>query len=368
MTICYNQLLSSRFSKAVRNNIEGTRADESFVFSDVFPEVVVKQGDASASLWSLEGSHFSYLGGSFGSTLTGLGCSWGIIDDPIKNSMDANNERVLEEQYQFYTDTFLSRVEEGGKQIINMTRWSDSDLCGRLLEEEGDSWFVYEFKAFNEESGEMLCPELMSYETYLDKKSKMSEEIFLANYQQTPINIQGALYQRFETYISAPQGVKKCYIDTADKGSDYLCALFYTESSEAIFLQDVVYTRKPMEITEALVTEAILRNETTEVKIESNNGGRGFGRNVEKFVQERGYHSATFNLFTQTENKEARILSRSADVQRLVYYPEDWSMKWPDFQKDVKKYQRSGKNKHDDAVDCLTGIVESFNAQTIFVY
>ena len=46
----------------------------------------------------------------------------GIIDDPIKNDQEAFNDRVLDEQWSWYTDTFLSRIEEGGMQIIVMTR------------------------------------------------------------------------------------------------------------------------------------------------------------------------------------------------------------------------------------------------------
>lgn len=60
----------------------------------------------------------------------------GIIDDPIKNDQEAFNDRVLDEQWSWYTDTFLSRIEEGGMQIIVMTRWSTKDLCGRLLASE----------------------------------------------------------------------------------------------------------------------------------------------------------------------------------------------------------------------------------------
>lgn len=114
-------------------------------------------------LWSLEGQFFNYLAAGFGGTITGVGCNIGIIDDPIKNDKEAFNDRVLEEQWSWYTDTFLSRIEEGGLQIVNMTRWSTKDLCGRLLSsDDGDEWYVFCRQAYDEATGMMLCEELLS--------------------------------------------------------------------------------------------------------------------------------------------------------------------------------------------------------------
>ena len=44
------------------------------------------------------------------------------------------------------------------------------------------------------------------------------------------------------------------------------------------------------------------------------------------------------------------------------YISVDWMYKWPDFYEDVTRYQRDGKNAHDDAEDALTGVVECMNA------
>ena len=41
-----------------------------------------------------------------------------------------------------------------------------------------------------------------------------------------------------------------------------------------------------------------------------------------------------------------------------IYFPANWKEKWPDFYEDLMKYQREGKNAHDDAEDTLTGIAE----------
>ena len=41
-----------------------------------------------------------------------------------------------------------------------------------------------------------------------------------------------------------------------------------------------------------------------------------------------------------------------------IYFPANWRDRWPAFYDALMKYQREGKNKHDDAPDALTGIAE----------
>ena len=54
----------------------------------------------------------------------------------------------------------------------------------------------------------------------------------------------------------------------------------------------------------------------------------------------------------------ARILSNATNVMEHVYFPTDWMYRWPDYYDDMTRYQREGKNAHDDAQDATTGVVE----------
>jgi predicted phage terminase large subunit-like protein len=63
--------------------------------------------------------------------------------------------------------------------------------------------------------------------------------------------------------------------------------------------------------------------------------------------------------FHQSENKHARILSNSTSVMNNVYFPVNWQDRFPDFAMDILKYQKEGKNLHDDAPDALTGVYEN---------
>ena len=65
--------------------------------------------------------------------------------------------------------------------------------------------------------------------------------------------------------------------------------------------------------------------------------------------------------FSQSKNKKTRILANASNVMDQIIMPEDWEKKYPEFARHVKKYQRKGKNEHDDAEDTLTGLVELIN-------
>ncbi|WP_200796494.1 phage terminase large subunit [Sporanaerobacter acetigenes] len=370
MTGSYNETLSTTFSKNVRNGIQEQKADkDKIVFSDIFPDVRIKQGDGAMNLWSLEGGYNNYLATSPTGTATGFGCSLMIIDDLIKNSEEAYNENVLEKHWGWFTNTMLSRLEEGGKIIIIMTRWATGDLAGRALEHfEGEKKKVrhVSMKAL-QDNGTMLCDEILSKKSYNTKVRAMGEDIASANYQQVPIDIKGKLYSSFRTYADIPRDDKGnslftrigAYTDTADEGSDYLCSIIYGEYNREAYILDIYYTKDPMEITESEVARRFYEYSVNVANIESNNGGRGFARAVERILKEKHRSNKTIiKWFHQSKNKQARILSNSTWVMDHIYYPANWRDKWPEYYKAMTTYQREGKNKHDDAPDATTGIAE----------
>lgn len=373
MTGSYNETLSTMFSKNVRNSIQEEKADKyKPVFSDVFPGVKIKHGDGAMNLWSLEGGYNNYLATSPTGTATGFGASLLIIDDLIKNAEEAYNEAVLEKHWDWFTNTMLSRLEEGGKIIIIMTRWASGDLAGRALDyykEQGIKVKHISMKALiDKDKKQMLCPEVLSYRSYKNKVKAMGEDIASANYQQEPIDLKGRLYSDFKKYTDIPRDNKgnalftkiKSYTDTADEGSDYLCCIVYGEYNKEAYVLDVLYTKEPMEVTETATAKMLYENGVNIADIESNNGGRGFARSVERILKEKFNSNKTkVKWFHQSKNKKARILSNATWVMDHIYYPINWRDRWPEYYNAMVKYQREGKNKHDDAPDATTGIAEN---------
>ena len=372
MTGSYNETLSTVFSKQVRNSIQEIKADESkIVYSDIFPDTKIQQGDGAMNLWSLEGQYNNYLATSPTGTATGFGASLIIIDDLIKRSEEAFNAAVLGKHWEWFTNTMLSRLESNGKIIIIMTRWHSNDLAGRALKELPALGF--KLKHINmkavQEDGSMLCDGILNKKEYKQRTSAMSPEIAAANYQQEPIDIKGRLYTRFKEYSKLPSNVVRIgsYTDTADTGSDYLSSYIYAETTDKdALILDTIYTKDPMEVTEPLLAKKLHEHKANLAIIEANSGGRGYGRNGERILKsEYGSNRTTFDLFHQTKNKEARILSNSTWVMEHVYFPEGWRHKWPELYDALTTYQKEGKNAHDDAPDALTGIAETIQDHTV---
>lgn len=290
-----------------------------------------------------------------------------VIDDPIKPA-DALSDNNREAVNLHFETTIRNRVNSRNTPIIIiMQRLHEHDLCGYLMELEPDEWEVLSVPciSYNEDGDEeALWPFKHTIEE-LHKIESANQFVFDTQYMQNPKPLEGLMYSKLRTYDILPmeQSIRKNYTDTADKGADFLCSVCYVETPSGMYVTDVLYTDKPMEYTEVKTAEMLLINGTQLVKVESNNGGEGFARNVEKNVRLQGTPVAlkmNFTSFFQSLNKNVRIFSHSAEVQNLIYFPSDWETRWPQFAQAVKGYRKVGRNAHDDAPDVLTGMVENF--------
>jgi predicted phage terminase large subunit-like protein len=366
MTGSYNETLSSTFAKQVRDTIAESPTLGITVFNDLFPNVKIKYGEASAQKWALEGSkQANYLATSPSGTATGFGCNIMIIDDLIKNVEEAYNSNTLQKMVDWFTNTMLSRTENGFKLIIIMTRWCNDDLAGFVLSNYENVVHV-NYKAVQDD-GTMLCDDILSRADYDLKTKNMNKDIIAANYQQEPIDVKGRLYTTIKTYTEPPKDEKGNvlfkyilnYTDTADEGNDFLCSICYGMYNDEYYVIDLLYTKDAMEKTEPATAEMLTKNNVGCAVIESNNGGRGFARNVQRECKALGNNHTNIKWFHQSKNKVARILSNSTSVMNNIYFPVNWEDRFPDFADAIKRYQREGKNAHDDAPDALTGVYEN---------
>ena len=344
ITGSYNEQLSTTFSRGVRDAIQERKASKDrIVYSDIFPSTRLKRGSGAANLWTLEGQHISYLATSPGGTVTGFGASLMIIDDIVKNAEEALNEVVLENHWTWFTNTMLSRLEKGGKVIIIATRWNTKDLSGRAIDHYksiGVPIKLITEKALQSD-GTMLCDGVLDRAAYDLIVKTMGREIVEANYNQNPIDLVGRLYNLgFQTYKQLPvdengQSVVEevcAYIDTADQGDDFLCCIIYGLYRQQAYVLDVYFTKEGMEITEGEVAKRLYEHQVNKAYIESNNGGRGFGRSVERILREKHhYYKCYIDLFTQSRNKKARILSSATWCQNNIKFPIGWEINYADF-------------------------------------
>lgn len=359
ITASFNDELATDFSRYTRDIIMEERSEpDEIIYSDIFPETRIKRGDSAMQRWALEGSFFSYKGTGINGSITGKGGNIIMVDDPVKDAFIAYNDHALEKIWTWYSGTLIQRAEKAIK-ILCMTPWSKKDLGGILSEKQPDEWFELTFPACT--NGEMLCPDILDFNEYQELKDIGDKNIISANYDMVRLDVQGALYREFETYETKPRTFDRTvfYSDTADTGTDYLCGVCGVQKDNFIYVTDVLFTQDPQEDTEPATADLLELNQIYEGWIESNNGGRGFARNVKRILDERGVPE-NIQWFHQSENKVARILTNAPLVQKYILFPEDWWNRWPEFYAHLRMYKRVGKNAHDDGPDTLTGLVEKY--------
>lgn len=286
-----------------------------------------------------------------------------VIDDPIRPE-DALSDVVRERVNRRFETTIRNRVNSRRTPIIIVCqRTHENDLCGYLQTIEPDDWKVISIPAidFDEFGNERaLWPHKHTIEE-LHKIELANPFVFETQYMQNPKPLEGLMYSRFKTYQTLPLGryYVKNYTDSADTGSDDLCSIDYAEfDTGEMYVLSVLFTKNPMEYTEVEMAKQLNNDDVVIANIEGNNGGRGFARNVERNLRLLGNSKCRIVTFTQTGKKDVRIFTHSADVQNLIYFPEDWARRWPRFYNALTSYRKEGRNAHDDAPDAVTGMIE----------
>lgn len=376
----YNTALSRRSSKIVRDKILERPDVNRIVFSQVFPKVTIKDGSGSIDNWGVTGNQEdNYLATAPNAGSTGIGCDFLILDDTIKNKYEAYNKEILRKIFEdWFQDTLYSRLEGKRKIIVVMTRWATKDIAGQLiqmLKEQGRKYRVISKKAYNPETKQMLNPSILNKDQYDLLVQTIGEDIVRANYDQEPIDLKGKLYTHFLTYNPAdirtadnPTGTIRfkdirARADTADQGEDYLSMVIYGVSYDnKAYILDIYYTQEPMEVTEKEAAKRLLKYNPYVFRAESNNGGRGWSRAVEKEYKAMGGTKTIFKPYTQTLNKEARILSNASSVMNVIYFPMDWNVRYKEAYNSINEYQRQGKNEHDDFEDNITSVAEELDS------
>ena len=384
----YSASLASKFNRRVQRILE---SDE---YAELFPETTIKKSGRSSSYIrtaeevEIIGHHGSLISVGREGSLTGNRVDCFILDDLYKDAMEANSPVVRENCREWYTSVVRTRMHNASQEIMVFTRWHEQDLIGtirncervvdlkqweELGDVDGDTWVALNFEALKVSEPTEIDPRAVGQSLWeqrhsaalLASKRRLDPHKFECLYQGNPSTREGLLYgDGFATYTTLPKEIVRYanYTDTADMGDDYLCSVCYAVDSDGvIYVTDVVYSREPMEVTEKLVSQMLNHSDTRVATIESNNGGRGFARVLQRLCPD-----VRVEWFHQSDNKEARILSNSATVMHSIRMPEGWNRRWNEFYNHIVTYRRMfSSNRWHDAADVLTGIVENSSGSRV---
>lgn len=377
----YSGSLASKFNRRVQRILESRE------YASFFPATTIKCGSKppgyirTSEEVEIVGRRGGLLSVGREGSLTGSRVDCFILDDLYKDALEANSPIVRANCWEWYTSVVRTRMHNASRELVVFTRWHEEDLIGSIREREpveellaweqldalpSDGWLHLNFEALKCGPPSPIDPRLPGQALWeeqhgaalLAAKRRLDPLQFEAMYQGHPSAREGLLYgPNLTEYECLPREIVRWanYTDTADTGDDYLCSLCYAVDADgAVYVTDAVYSREPMEVTEPLVAEMLVRSGTREAFVESNNGGRGFARAVQARAP-----GVRVEWFHQGANKEARILSNSATVQHCLRFPKGWRTRWPELHAHLTTYRRQFRaNRWHDAADVVTGIVE----------
>ena len=196
----YSIDLARSFNREIQRYI-----DNEF-YKEVFPDSKINSKNVvTTQSWLRNSEEFEIIDkkGSYKSVgvmggLSGRPVDLAIIDDPIKDRLEAESQTYRDRVWDWYVNVLESRLHNKSKVVLIMTRWHEDDLGGRLLEKEPDKWDIVKIPAIKEydddidprQIGEALWPEKHSIEKLLSQKS-LDEMVFESLYQQNPVSKGG---------------------------------------------------------------------------------------------------------------------------------------------------------------------------------
>lgn len=195
----YSSHLSEQFSRSIQRYIDSKE------YGSIFPGTRLSggRGDGEArgyirniDEFEIVGHHGFYKAVGVGGSLTGTPVDIAIIDDPVKDAMEAYSEVYRERVWEWYTSVLLTRLHNKSRQLFIMTRWHEDDLAGRILKKESEQWTVVAIPAIRETTadgngfdprkpGEALWESRHSLERLMAQQNR-SPRFFAALYQQHP--------------------------------------------------------------------------------------------------------------------------------------------------------------------------------------
>lgn len=196
----YNADLAEKFEDA---NRQKTREFGKDIFG-----IEISESQDNKTLYQIKGHVGGVMGVGIQGGITGNGGELIIIDDPYKNSTEANSSSTRSLIENIYRDSIYTRLQgKGNGLIVIQTRWHEEDLCG-ILEKDGkeNGWICINIPCICEDEkhdvlkrrkGETLCPELgFDAEWANATKNSVGLKVWDALYQGHPSIEGGEIFTR----------------------------------------------------------------------------------------------------------------------------------------------------------------------------
>ena len=350
-------------------------------FKQVFPAFGFRKGGASKSrIQNTSGGMCVFVGR--GGSITGRGGDFVILDDPIKDNLEAQSPTIREQLWSWFTQVLSTRLlTSQASMLIITTRRHEDELVGRLTdpsnpcftEEEAEKWTVINLPAIAEEGdplkrkvGEVLWPERFD-EEFLSAQRRLDPRGFSALYQQHPSPEDGDLFKRQDVQYYDRGGLPdklRLYaasdhaVGTDKTRNDATCLLVVgVDELDNIYLVDCWWEKLGADKVVNAMLEMMQKHKPLLWWAERGHISKAIG----PFLHKRMMETATYcrvEEVTPVANKVQRaqsIMGRMA--MKRVFLPKvsTWT------QRAVDELLKFPNSRHDDFVDTLAWVGMGLN-------
>lgn len=366
----YNEDFAKDFGADVRNIMTLPQ------YKHVFPSFGLRKGGASKSRIQTTSGGMSVFVGRGGS-ITGRGGDFVILDDPIKDSLEANSPTLREQLWQWFTQVLMTRLMTATASIVIVqTRWHEDDLIGRLTDptnphyspEEAAKWKIINLPALAEDDdtlgrkkGELLWPERFDME-FMEAQRRLDPRGFSALYQGRPTAEDGDLFRRenikYFNRKDLPEDMRVYAASDHAVGvdrtrNDATCLLIVgVDRNDDIYLLDCWWEKQPTDKVVDAMLDLMRRWKPLLWWAEKGHISKAIGPFLRKRMGEEKVYCRIEEV-TPVANKVQRaqsILGRMAMNKVLFPKHSVWTQKATD---EILKFPNS---RHDDFVDTLAWI------------
>lgn len=359
-------------------------ADPTYCFSDIFPDIKIADSDAKNHKIDLgrKKKYKTLSGKGLESGLNGEydAYGWLVLDDVLEGIQDVLNPDTLRRKQIIFDNNVMSRAKEQCKIIHNGTIWSLHDLYSDRIDflqnnpqAKSIRYDIIKIPALDENDESNFDYDYgVGYTTqsFLIKRAKFEENddiaSWLAQYQQEPIERDGAVFNPehmkfYNGVLPNEEPYRICAAcDVALGGEDYLAfVVAYMYEDGSVYIHDVVFDNAEKKYTKPKVAKMFAKHNIGSAYFEANQGGEGYKDEIDEILKNE--YGMKVNLVSEyapsNKRKEQRIWDKAGSIRE--WYFLDTGYRSPEYRKfmtNVYSFTITGKNKHDDAPDCLASL------------
>jgi predicted phage terminase large subunit-like protein len=374
----YSDKLSWDFGREVREIMEDS------VYRQVFPEMALRTASVDR-VETIEGGKLFFVGR--GSAITGRGATGLIIDDPIKDRVEADSLVTRNKLWSWFNQVAKTRLLSSvGWIVIIQTRWHEDDLVGRLTDPqnpdysavEGPKWKIIDLPALSlgvgdplgRKAGEALWPQRFPVQ-YLEEMRAADPRGFQALYQGSPTPEKGNFFpadkiktygrnerppnDRLRFYASSDHAVST----TQDRDKTCCMVVGVDEDQNIWIMEDIVWAHLSTDQVVERMIDLMAKYKPLFWWAERGHISKSIGPFLRKRMLERSTFTSVCEV-TPVHDKKSRAQSIMARMAMgMVYFPS-FAPWWMEARQELLQFPFGAR---DDFVDALAWIGSGLGAQ-----